>query len=70
MYANILFRIFCIYIHEQEWFLIFLSCLSLTGLGTKVMPASQNELGGFLTFFLSPRENVRSVLNVFGRIPI
>lgn len=60
VYANILFRAFCIYIHETEWLLIFLSCLSLTVFGIKVMLASSNELGSILTFFLfSGRECIR-----------
>ena len=37
MYANILFIAFHIYIHEREWLLILLPCLSLAWLGIKVM---------------------------------
>ena len=50
---NILFIAFHIYIHEREWLLIFLPCLSLTWPGIKVMLLSENELGSTLTFFLS-----------------
>ena len=53
MHANILFIAFHIYIHEREWLLIFIPCLSLTWLGIKVMLLSENELGSTLTFFLS-----------------
>lgn len=51
MHANILSIAFHIYIHEREWLLIFLACLSLTWLGIKVMLLSGNESGSTLTFF-------------------
>lgn len=68
-YANILFRVFCIYIHEQVAFNFpFLFVLDRTE--DQGYTGLTEWVRRILTFFLSLRENVRSVLNMFGRIPI